>query len=346
MSLIIHAPNVHQGGGRALLLALLGSLCPGSVRQVVLDARLKLNHDLPSDVQVECVAPTISARLMAEWRLRRVARTEDTVLCFGNLPPLFPLRARVVVYIQNRYHVDRRGSGRFPAARYRLWFEHRWFDLGRRWVDEFVVQTPSMQRDIKKRLSIQARVLPFVDNIGNYSRRANENRYSMNRKYDFVYVATGEPHKNHANLIEAWCVLASEGHRPTLCVTLSPGTAPELCRWIEGRRDACGLNIEMLGELGADEVKELYRRSGALIYPSTFESFGLPLIEARQAGLPIIASELDYVRDLVDPEDTFDPGSEVSIARAVKRFLKIRESVLYVVDAKTFLTRVIEGERS
>jgi glycosyltransferase involved in cell wall biosynthesis len=70
------------------------------------------------------------------------------------------------------------------------------------------------------------------------------------------------------------------------------------------------------------------------------ESFGLPLIEARQAGLPILASELDYVRDVVDPEQTFDPDSPMSIARAVKRFLGVEVTPIPLLSASQFLESV------
>lgn len=343
MSLIIHAPNVHQGGGRALLLALLGSLTEGSVRQVILDARLHLDRELPLDVQVERVPSTIMGRLMAEWRLRRLARASDIILCFGNLPPLFPVPARVVVYIQNRYHVIRAETGRLPVVvRLRLWLEHRWFDLGRSRVDEFIVQTPSMQRDIEQQLGIHAQVLPFVNAASSYVRRVPPGRLPGIRRYDFLYVASGEPHKNHARLVEAWRILAGEGHRPTLCLTLSPGTAPELCRWVERQRQEYGLRIEIADAAGEVDLTGLYRATGALIYPSTFESFGLPLIEARQAGLPIIAAELDYVRDVVDPEESFDPRSAFSIARAVKRFMGKTDNELGILDVATFLHRVVD----
>lgn len=338
MSLIIHAPNVHQGGGRVLLLALLGALGPGTARHVVLDARLRLDRDLPSDVEVERIAPTIAGRLMAEWHLWRRTRKGDTVLCFGNLPPLLPLPARVVVYIQNRYHVIRGGLGRFPmAVRVRLWFEHRWFDLGRRRVDAFIVQTPSMQRDVEQQLGIQAKVMPFVNDTGSYTRRAMSARDHAGKKYDFVYVASGEPHKNHTRLVEAWRILAGGGYRPTLCLTLNPGDAPKLCQWIERQKLEYGLQIEITGATGEGDVAGLYRAAGALIYPSTFESFGLPLIEARQAGLPIVAAELDYVRDVVDPEESFDPRSAFSIARAVQRFTGRAGVELCIVDAATFV---------
>ena len=44
---------------------------------------------------------------------------------------------------------------------------------------------------------------------------------------------------------------------------------------------------------------------------------GMSGLEAARAGLPIVAAERDYVRDIVTPAETFDPGSPVSIARAV-----------------------------
>jgi glycosyltransferase involved in cell wall biosynthesis len=343
MSLIIHAPNIHQGGGRTLLLTLLGSLKNDTIRQVTLDARLRLDQSPPRDVVVERVPPTIAGRLAAEWRLRRTAQAGDTVLCFGNLPPLFPLRAHVTVYIQNRYQVDRRGLGHFPvAARYRMWFEHRWFDYGRRWVDEFMVQTPSMQRALEQRFGIRARVMPFVGDAGRYTRRLPEGSRTQEKKYDFVYVATGEPHKNHAMLVETWRILADEGFRPTLCLTLNSGTAPELCRWIEEQKRKHGLRIDITGVTGEGDLTGLYQASAALIYPSTFESFGLPLIEARQAGLPIVAAELDYVRDLVDPEESFDPCSAFSIAHAVKRFMGKAQDELRITDATVFLRKLMD----
>jgi hypothetical protein len=54
-------------------------------------------------------------------------------------------------------------------------------------------------------------------------------------------------------------------------------------------------------------VLSLYNKVGAAIFPSTFESLPLRLIEARQAGLSVLASQLDYVRSR--PGQTFDPES-------------------------------------
>ena len=85
----------------------------------------------------------------------------------------------------------------------------------------------------------------------------------------------------------------------------------------------------------------LYGKASALIYPSTLESYGLPLLEARAAGLPILTGELDYVRDIVDPEQTFDPRSALSIARAVKRFMGAPQKRPPGETAERFLERLM-----
>ena len=81
------------------------------------------------------------------------------------------------------------------------------------------------------------------------------------------------------------------------------------------------LNIHNLGYMSRSDIMQTYSHSRALIYPSFSESLGLPLIEAHRCNVPIIAPELDFVRDVCSPAETFDPHSPTSIARAVQRFL-------------------------
>jgi glycosyltransferase involved in cell wall biosynthesis len=110
-----------------------------------------------------------------------------------------------------------------------------------------------------------------------------------------------------------------------------------LCAWIDEQKLQYGLNLEIIGFLSHDQIVQLYAQAQALIYPSQFESFGLPLIEARQVGLPVLAAELDYVRDVLDPEQSFDPNSPLSIARAVRRYLGVSEFPMQLLDAAKFV---------
>lgn len=343
--LIIQAANVHNGGGKSLLTACLNDF-PNTQRVLaLLDRRMKLPNEILNKLEVRFVLPTILERLKAELWIVQKVQTQDTVLCFGNLPPLFKLRGRVVVFVQNRYLVDDVELVGFSLrTRLRLTVERLWLSGRMSNADEFVVQTPSMKNLLEARTKgrIPVRVLPFMADHEGYVRKIQPPEIQKEKGFEFLYVASGEPHKNHRQLIEAWCLLAKEGIFPSLKLTLDRTRFSELSNWLGQKIEQYRLNVENLGSLPHGQVKQLYDRAGALIYPSTFESFGLPLIEARQAGLPVLASELDYVRDVLDPEQSFDPESALSIARAVKRFLGIEEQPLPLQDAAGFMKHILE----
>ena len=336
MTLVIHAPNVHQGGGRALLIPLLEAV-NGSPCVAILDARLNLQTALPPGMVVMRVPPTLTGRLKGEWRLRQLAKTGDVVLCFGNLPPLLGNAGRVRVFLQNRYLFGRRDFSVFGwRTRWRLLLERFWLRFRLKKTMEVLVQTPSMARELDLEAGIKARVVPFLPAAVPFESGREA------RRFDFIYVATGEPHKNHRNLVEAWRLLSKEGLYPSLCLTLDCENDRHLLSWVVSQANAEHLRIENVGLRSREEINLYYRESGALIYPSNMESFGLPLFEAAAAGLPILAPELDYVRDVSAPVQTFDPASPVSIARAVKRFLGVTETLLQPLLPADFL-RVIQA---
>lgn len=276
-----------------------------------------------------------------------MTHSQDIILCFGNLPPLFKTSGKIIVFVQNRYLLDTKKLGNLPfKTKIRLELERYWFSRRLKTVSEFIVQTSSMKNLLEKLThgDIPVRVLPFMNNSAEYSRKSpfRNTTISKNEKeFNFLYVASGESHKNHKQLVEAWCLLAKEGIFPSLKLTLDSFAFKELCSWTNNKCTQHGLNLTNIGNIPHEEVQILYKNATALIYPSTFESFGLPLIEARQLGLAVLASELDYVRDLLNPEQTFDPESAISIARAVKRFIGFEEAPIKILDAEEFINEII-----
>ena len=340
----IHAANIHQGGGRYLLDSLLKVLPLDFKSILTIDDRMLLPHQFSSEVQVKRTKSNIIHRFFREWWLVNNVKMGDLVLCFGNLPPLFKSHGHVLVFLQNRYLIDKIALNNFPLRiRFRILVERLWLSYRLSNADEFIVQTPTMKKlmHLKTRGSVPISVLPFVADPKGYARCLSSNYYKNNFVYDFVYVASGEPHKNHRKLIEAWCLLAQEGLFPSLCITLDVDLFSDLCRFLDEQIIYYGVKVTNAGGMSHQDVLELYKTSKAAIYPSTFESFGLPLIEARQAGLPVLASELDYVRDVLEPEQSFDPESSVSIARAVKRFIGKDDQSLPIVNALQFLSCVL-----
>ena len=346
--LILNAVNIHQGGGAILLNPLLRALASLEIDTIaILDERMAVEPGLNTkNIAIKRVPPKVIQRLRSEWWISNTASREDVLLCFGNLPPLFNVRSRSFVFLQNRYLIDSVPlSGFFLKARTRLLVERLWLSFRTSAVDEFIVQTPSMLRLLQAltKGKVPVSMVPFVANRVDYFRKSQKQPSARGSKVSFVYVASGEPHKNHQNLILAWALLAQEELYPSLHLTLDRQSFSKLCSWIEMQATKHQLNIINEGGMSLESVYELYGKVDAMVYPSTFESFGLPLIEARQQGLPILAAELDYVRDVVDPEISFDPSSPVSIARAIKRFMNSSEDALPLQNAEGIVAHLSKG---
>lgn len=328
---VLYAPNVHTGGGLVLLKALLASWATGQSRLLAfLDSRVRDVISVPEGCQVFWVMARMASRLKAELDLRTEMNDEDSiVLCFHGLPPILDSKAKIFVFQQNRIYLGVNALSEYSwKTRLKLTIERVIAKKLRHRVTTYIVQTPTMQRDLTawlksdKRLTkcANVRLLPFMDEQPFMNLRSDSDV-----RWDFVYIADGVAHKNHRLLLEAWKLLAEEGIRPSLALTLTPRDA-SLRQKVEQESRTHNLAIVNLGHLPYEGVIALYKSARALIFPSITESFGLPLLEASRLGLPIVAGELDFVRDVCEPCQTFDARSAVSIARAVKRFLGLPEA--------------------
>lgn len=336
-SLLLYAPNVHTGGGLVLLQELLDAWPAHAPLQAWLDRRARPILRLRADAEVQWVSPSLRSRWQAEVSLARAAGKQARVLCFHGLPPLLARPAATLLYLQNRNYL-----GGVPLHEYgwkvRLrnraeqWISWCW----RSRVDCYYVQSPTMARALHDWWPrAPQRMLPLAANLCEASPAERAKRW------DFVYVADGQPHKNHRRLLQAWRLLAAQGLRPSLALTLTERDAELRDTLLQAAREE-GLDIHNLPPMSHAQVQQLYAEARALLFPSMGESFGLPLVEAAAAGTPVIASERDFVRDICTPTETFDPESAISIARAVQRFLGKPHEVLRPLDAATFL-RLIDG---
>lgn len=334
---VLHAPNVHSGGGRSLLLPLLRALTPPAT--VLLDSRLTPLPKIDPGITVLSFSPTLLGRLRAELALRSLTQPQNDILCFGNLPPLLSrAEANTSLFLQNRYLVPPSSFAGLPLkTRVRLWIERIWL-ARRRGAARLIVQSETMASAVKKAFSQEPDIYPFIPQLS----PASKAEYG-GKSLDFLYVASGEAHKNHITLIRAWERLALSDLTPTLGLTIASSDVARFKGSLSSARSA-GAKIELLPLRSLEEMPEVYASARAAIYPSLFESFGLPLIEAKAAGLPIIAAERDYVRDLVDPVETFDPTSENSIARAVRRYLGQPTDRTEILNAKGLLAKLRQNK--
>jgi glycosyltransferase involved in cell wall biosynthesis len=126
-----------------------------------------------------------------------------------------------------------------------------------------------------------------------------------------LYPANGWPHKNHRRLFDAFSLVRPE--RPQLRLVLT-GAGHERLSLPEG--------VESRGHVSLDELVGLYRAASALVYPSLYEGFGIPCVEAMACGCPVAASKVASIPEVCgDAAVYFDPFSVESIAQGIRDVL-------------------------
>jgi glycosyltransferase involved in cell wall biosynthesis len=120
-----------------------------------------------------------------------------------------------------------------------------------------------------------------------------------------LYPARNWPHKNHARLFEALRLLPGQ----RLVLTGYDGPVPD--------------GVESLGRVSQEELVSLYRRASALVFPSLYEGFGQPPLEAMACGCPVACSNAASLPEVCgDAARLFDPEDPAAIAAAVRDVLE------------------------
>lgn len=145
-----------------------------------------------------------------------------------------------------------------------------------------------------------------------------------------LYVGAAEPGKNLPGIARALELIKDRESLdiPWVLAGVSGGHLAALQRrW---RDSAIAANVHVLGVLPVEEIRDLYRMARAFVFPSLYEGFGLPLLEAFSSGTPVITSGGDSALGevagnaayQVDPED---PGDLASAIVKVWKYREIRE---------------------
>jgi glycosyltransferase involved in cell wall biosynthesis len=123
-----------------------------------------------------------------------------------------------------------------------------------------------------------------------------------------LYPARPWPHKNHVRLFEAFASLRRT--RPQLRLVLTGGGLERLDPLPDG--------VRRLGVVAPEKLASLYRRAACLVFPSLYEGFGLPPLEAMACGCPVAASRAGAIPEVCgDAAVLFDPSDADAIAAAV-----------------------------
>ena len=144
-------------------------------------------------------------------------------------------------------------------------------------------------------------------------------RLGIERPY-VLYVGTLEPRKNLVCLVRAYREAVSSGLPHALVLAGPVGWQPEELLG-ELARGGPG-SIVRTGSLAGDDLDAVYRGADVFAYPSLYEGFGLPVLEAMARGVPTIASDSSSIPEVVGSAAYLvDPRSEKDLAVAIERVL-------------------------
>lgn len=115
----------------------------------------------------------------------------------------------------------------------------------------------------------------------------------------WLCVSTLEPRKNHVTLLKAYAQLKAQG-QALFPVVLAGGDGWMMTHFQEMLAELNLLeNVQVLGYVSDKELQWLYQHCFCLVYPSLFEGFGLPVLEAMSLGAPVIAANTTSIPEIV-----------------------------------------------
>ncbi len=333
LNLIFLVPGETGGmevAARELIPALLEAAPPGMRFTAFVNREAAAAKDGPWGELLPAVTVPVNARNRVQWvggeqaLLPRLAARErvDLVHSLASTAPAWGRFRRVVTVHDLIY-------ARFPEAHAGI------RDLGMRVLvplavrrsDRVIVDSHSTQRDLVELLGTPNERIDVVALGIGTARRCEplaeselRERLRLGERRIALSLSAKRPHKNLAALIGALARIAPE-RRPLLVL---PGYATEHEAELRERARSAGVqdDVRFLGWLSGEEFEGLWRVAQAFVYPSLYEGFGLPVLEAMARGVPVACSNASSLPEVAgDAALMFEPRDEAAIAAALQRLL-------------------------
>ena len=321
---IVNASGLRAGGGSALVHAVLDELAEGGDRGldwVFIVARQVIDeHESAHALPVRLVPQHRAPLRRIVWEQLALARpapggAPEVLVSGGNFGPLARREAHVLLAL-NRLHFER------PAVRarkgLRLRVESALARASVRRAGLTVTPSCDMARAVEARTGRRSTVLAFGPGLVKRHVPAPAGRFT------FALRTPWGPHKRLADLLLAVRELAlTDAGRFVVVSSCDPGTRFAR-RFRESERDRALLRDPLVSDHVRFETfgpaRQTTLECDAVVVPGTTESFSIPLAEATGVGVPVVAADTSFAREICGPSAFFvPPGDHRALAGAMRR---------------------------
>tara|TARA_X000000950_G_scaffold38655_2_gene41288 strand:+ start:19092 stop:20111 length:1020 start_codon:yes stop_codon:yes gene_type:complete len=311
--ILIDAVYINSFGGKTILELILEKIINSRTSyHVLFDSRLGSKYlDIVNNKDYTIVIARHKNR--KHFYLKNINKF-SSILCLSNIPPPTYSSVKTSIFFHNSLLLNPFIHEISFKNRLINFFKFIYIKYHNQKDYNWVVQTPYIYKLLLDSLKInleQVSICPII-------KKESELNRTEKAVNNFVYVSSGVSHKNHIRLIKAFIKTANTTDKEIkLHLTLNK---EELLK----KKHPNNLKVEFHGTISAEDVNELYNSCEFAIYPSLVESFGLPLIEAANHDCKVIASDLPYVHEIIEPSLTFDPYSIESISNAILKAMETK----------------------
>jgi glycosyltransferase involved in cell wall biosynthesis len=279
---------------------------------------------------IPSVTVPVRARRRAEWvrgeqqHVPRLARREraDVVHSLASTGPVHGRTARVVTIHDLIYH-------RYPEAHFglRSMGMRVLVPLAARRSDRVIAVSQATRDDLVSILGLPADKIDVVhqglgaEPAAAPAREADlRGRLELGTRPVLLAVSAKRPHKNIERLLDA-LALSPPGERPVLVIPGYPTPHEDRLRQRAGTLGVAG-DVRFLGWVSAEDLEGLYGLASGFVFPSLWEGFGLPVLEAMRRGVPVACSDRASLPEITGGAALlFDPEDTRQVAGAMARLL-------------------------
>lgn len=187
-------------------------------------------------------------------------------------------------------------------------------------ADKIIVQTSWMKEACLNTLKIESSKINIQQPDISIKVKNRFKKHNSDKNKYFVYPASGLKYKNHEVIVKA--ISKIDFKNIVIYFTLD-GNESEYIKSLRATVESNNFPIKFIGHKNIEEIYEMYGYC-TLLFPSYIETFGLPLLEARKHGSPIIASNCAFSKEILDGYENvsfFDPNDSDELSGIMEKHI-------------------------